>query len=107
MAIPSERIASIAEDYRYCYGVRPGGRDAHEHLCGILFGSSMNDGLTKQASDFLLGLARGQYDKELAEADEALTAIGLPWAIMAREALHAFVIINRATAPGEVQPDVF
>jgi hypothetical protein len=45
--------------------------------------------------------------KSLAEADEALTAIGLPWAIMAREALHAFVIINRATAPGEVQPDVF
>jgi hypothetical protein len=38
--------------------------------------------------------------KSLAEADEALTAIGLPWAIMAREALHAFVIINRATALG-------
>ena len=64
----------------------------------------MND-ITKAASDFLLALARGTYDKELTEADEALTAIGLPWAIMAREALHAFVTINRATAPAEVQSD--
>ena len=59
----------------------------------------------EQASRFLLALARGDFDTQLAEADQALTAIGLPWAIMAREALHAFVTINRVTAPGDVQPD--
>lgn len=61
--------------------------------------------VAEQASRFLLALARGDFDPQLAEADQALTAIGLPWALMAREALHAFVAVNRATAPKEVQPD--
>ena len=61
--------------------------------------------VAEQASRFLLDLARGKYDAELAEAENVLTDIGLPWAIMAREALRAFVAVNRATAPDAVQPD--
>jgi hypothetical protein len=61
--------------------------------------------IAKQARAFLIDLARGKYNAELKEVEEKLTAIGVPWAIMAREALHAFVTINKAAAPESVQPD--
>ena len=63
--------------------------------------------LSKEASDILLSLSRGKYDKELALADEALAKISIafPWAITARRILAILVAINKATAPSAVVPD--
>jgi hypothetical protein len=63
--------------------------------------------LSKEASDFLLSLARGKYDQELALADSAMAKISIafPWAITARQILNALVAINKATAPSAVVPD--
>jgi hypothetical protein len=63
--------------------------------------------LSKEASDFLLSLARGKYDQELALADSALAKIGIafPWAIAVRKILNTLVAINKATAPSAVVPD--
>lgn len=63
--------------------------------------------LSKEASDFLLSLARDKYDHELALADSALAKISIafPWAITARYILNTLVAINKATAPSAVVPD--
>jgi hypothetical protein len=63
--------------------------------------------LSKETSDFLLSLARGEYDQELALADSALAKISIafPWAIIARRVLNTLVAINNATAPSAVVPD--
>jgi len=63
--------------------------------------------LSNEASDFLLSLARGRYDKELALADDALAkmSIAFPWAITARRILNTLVAINKVTAPPAVVPD--
>lgn len=62
---------------------------------------------SKEASDVLLSLARGKYDKELGLADEVLAKISIafPWAITARRILTLLVAINKATAPSAVVPD--
>jgi len=65
----------------------------------------MNGGPVQQASQFLLDLANGKYASELTAADEALSAIPAPWALIVKQALDAFVVINRGTAPDAVQPD--
>ncbi len=63
--------------------------------------------LSKEASDILLSLAGGKYDKELALADDALAKISIafPWAITVRRILTILVAINKATAPTAVVPD--
>jgi hypothetical protein len=63
--------------------------------------------LSKEASDFLLDLAHGKYDSELAIADEVLAKISIafPWAVTARQVLKTLVAINKLTAPNAVMPD--
>ena len=66
----------------------------------------MND-LAQEASQFLLELAHGKYDAELAIADSALAAIGAvePWALVVKRIVDAFVALNKTTAPQTVVPD--
>jgi hypothetical protein len=67
----------------------------------------MNADPAKNASQFLLDLAHGKYNAELALADSALSKIGAvePWALIVKQVLDAFVVVNRITAPIAVMPD--
>jgi hypothetical protein len=64
--------------------------------------------LSKEASDFLLELAQGMYDREVAMIRRALISIAPIWppADGILHALDVLIWINRKTAPiGGVLPD--
>ncbi len=63
--------------------------------------------LSPAASAFLLGLAHGKYDKDIAAIDQALSMASnfIPQAEIAKEILDGLVELNKATAPDAVVPD--
>lgn len=64
--------------------------------------------LSAEASAFLLGLGTGKYDAAIADIDQALTLVGtlLPQALIAKQIIDALVVLNKATAPISVTPDL-
>jgi hypothetical protein len=62
---------------------------------------------TQQASEFLLDLARGRYNTQLAAVDAALQGAStfVPQALVVKEVMDAFILLNRATAPNAVVSD--
>ena len=63
--------------------------------------------LSPAASAFLLGLAHGKYDKDIAAIDQALSMASnfIPQAALAKEILDGLVELNKQSAPLAVQPD--
>lgn len=63
--------------------------------------------LSPAASAFLLGLAHGKYDKDIAAIDQALSMASnfIPQAALAKEILDGLVELNKQTAPTAVEPD--
>ncbi len=63
--------------------------------------------LSPAASAFLLGLAHGKYDKDIAAIDQALRLASnfIPQALVAQEIVDGLVALNKATAPDAVVPD--
>ena len=72
---------------------------------GLLVGHSAT--LAQAASDLLVGLASGKYDSEVAITENILAEVGVVWppAIVIDEALQAFLLFNKLTAPARVVPD--
>ena len=61
--------------------------------------------LTKAVSDLLTGLASGQYDDQVAEAEKWIMAIP-GQGVEIEKALEIFLWINKHTAPlGKIVPD--
>lgn len=63
--------------------------------------------LPKAGSDFLLGLSRGEYVREVQQVQKVLSLIGRFWppALLISRGLTIFLTINRLSAPMEVVPD--
>jgi hypothetical protein len=62
---------------------------------------------TQQASEFMLDLARGRYNTQLAAVDAALqsASVFMPQALVIKEVMDTFISLNRATAPNAVVSD--
>lgn len=63
--------------------------------------------LTAAASAFLLALAHGKYDPEMAVTERILKdlSVALPPAAEIEKALEIFLWLNKITAPAAVVPD--